>query len=406
MTAPRREVLPLRVLFFVEGFTDIRFVVGLSEICDLTMAVPARQYRESGLRERLAGSGARVGVVEIPGRRVEFQFRSLGYLLRHARHHDVILSQEVLRGSLNATVVGRLLGVPVVAYLGVAPVEYFRCRRERRQIGPVTAAIGEGVIRTLMTINGRLASHWVAMGPYLRELGARYCRESSVGSYYGVDTQVFRPVSAAEQRALRERLSLPAARFLVFLSSRISHEKDPETAIEATRLAREQGLDAVLINLSGGYRDFLALAASVGIPRDADWILARPAVDPRTEVAHYFQAANACVLASLAEGAAFSTLEALACGTPTVATAVGGMAVQLDGYARLVPRRDPQALANALLWIGSHPEEARSQALRGRDYVIREWERGRAFNELAALLRRVAAIEGDSSAAARDHGLP
>jgi hypothetical protein len=32
------------VLFVVEGFTDIRFVVGLSEICDLTMVVPARAY--------------------------------------------------------------------------------------------------------------------------------------------------------------------------------------------------------------------------------------------------------------------------------------------------------------------------------------------------------------------------
>ena len=35
--APRR----VRVLFLVEGFTDIRFVVGLSQICDLTMMVPA-----------------------------------------------------------------------------------------------------------------------------------------------------------------------------------------------------------------------------------------------------------------------------------------------------------------------------------------------------------------------------
>ena len=30
-----------RIVFFVEGFTDIRFVVGLSEICDLTLTVPA-----------------------------------------------------------------------------------------------------------------------------------------------------------------------------------------------------------------------------------------------------------------------------------------------------------------------------------------------------------------------------
>ena len=39
----------MRVLFFVEGFTDIRFVVGLSEICDLTLVTPARAFRESGL---------------------------------------------------------------------------------------------------------------------------------------------------------------------------------------------------------------------------------------------------------------------------------------------------------------------------------------------------------------------
>jgi hypothetical protein len=39
------QVPELRVLYFVEGFTDIRFVVGLSEICDLTMAVPAGPLR-------------------------------------------------------------------------------------------------------------------------------------------------------------------------------------------------------------------------------------------------------------------------------------------------------------------------------------------------------------------------
>ena len=33
MTTSRR----LKVLYFCEGFTDIRFVVGLSEICDLRM---------------------------------------------------------------------------------------------------------------------------------------------------------------------------------------------------------------------------------------------------------------------------------------------------------------------------------------------------------------------------------
>ena len=63
----------LKVLFFVEGFTDIRFVVGLSEVCDLFLTVPAAMYRSSGLDRRVAASGARLTVHEIPGGRLGFQ---------------------------------------------------------------------------------------------------------------------------------------------------------------------------------------------------------------------------------------------------------------------------------------------------------------------------------------------
>src|SRR5262245_35603876 len=142
-----------RVLFFVEGHTDIRFVVGLSAICDLTMAVPAGAYHESALKTRVQISGARVRVHEIAGGRLEFQARSFAYLWRVAPEFDVILSQEMLRGSLNATIVGRLRGVPVVTFMALPPLEYFRCRRERRQIGLFAAWAGETVIRTLVALN-------------------------------------------------------------------------------------------------------------------------------------------------------------------------------------------------------------------------------------------------------------
>src|SRR5262245_21591940 len=132
----------LRVLFFVEGYTDIRFVVGLSEVCDLTMAVPARAFEESGLKARVAGSSARVVVHEIAGGRASFQVRSLTYLWRVAPDFDVVLAQEMLRGSLNATVVGALRGVPVVTTMALPPVEYFRCRRERGRIGLLEAWAG------------------------------------------------------------------------------------------------------------------------------------------------------------------------------------------------------------------------------------------------------------------------
>jgi glycosyltransferase involved in cell wall biosynthesis len=379
----------LRVLFFAEGFTDIRFVAGLSEICDLTMVVPANEYRSSELDRRVNDLKLGANVVEIAGGRLKFQLRSLRWLWRNARHFEVILAQEVLRGALNANIAGALRGVPVVTYMGIAPLEYFRCRRERGQIGWLKAIAGEAIIRGLIAANGLLATRCLAMGPYLRTLAAKYSSRSELGLYYGVDTALFRPAAENERLALRARLNLPRDRFVVLLSSRISHEKDSETVLRAVNMVRERGLEAVLINLGGGWREFLQLAVKLGLTHPTEWVIGRPAVHPMTEVFDYFRAADVVALASLAEGAAYSTLEALACGTPVVATAVGGMAVQLEGHARLVPRGDAAAMADELLWVARNPQEARDQALKGREYVIREWDRTKAFSDLRHVLEDV-----------------
>ena len=81
-------------------------------------------------------------------------------------------------------------------------------------------------------------------------------------------------------------------------------------------------------------------------------------------------------------------LESLACGTPAVCTAVGGLARILPGYAMLTPRRDPEAMAAALQWTAEHRKEAREIALRGREMVVREWGHIDAFRELAAVLEQ------------------
>ncbi len=388
-----------RVLFFVEGFTDIRFVTGLSEIAELTLCVPAVAYAESGLRDRVAASGAHLHVAQIPGRRLAYQVRSFGWLWRHAQDFDVILSQELLRGSLNATLVGAARGVPVVTTMSLAPVEYFRCRRQRGQINPFTAWAGETVIRTLMTINGRLSKRCVALGTYIQSIAQTYCRRTVLGGYYGVDVDYFRPASDEEKCQARQRLDLPADAFIIFLASRISHEKDPETALRATARAREHGLNAVLLNLSGGFRDFLATAERIGLDGTGRWIIGRPAVHPMAEVADYFRAADAVVQPSLAEGLGLSPLEALACGIPVVATDIGGMATTLPGFARLVPLQDPEAMARELLWIAGHAAEAREQALRGRAMVARHWSRTKAFEDLARTLNDVIPATGATRAA-------
>jgi glycosyltransferase involved in cell wall biosynthesis len=387
------ETRRLRVLFLVDGFTDIRFVSGLSEIFDLTMVVPRESYRESGLGERIAGSRCPVSVSEIPGRRVAFQFRSLAYVWRCAHEFDAILALESLRGALSANLAALRRRVPVVTYVGTSPLEYFRCRRERRQIGRLKAIAGEMAIRLLLTINARLVTRCLAVGPYLHQVMAHYHPGVGMARHCGVDVQLLRPACTRERSRLRRELGLPPDKFVVLFASRVSHEKDPETVLRAVWLARSRGLDAVVLNLGGGYREFRALAREMALPGTNNWVIARPAVHPIAELPGYLKAADLLAQASLAEGAGFSPLEALACGTPVVASAVGGMAILLKGYARLTPRRDADAMADEILWVARNRQAARAQALAGREFIVSEWNREKAFAELSDVLREVCAVD-------------
>ena len=171
---------------------------------------------------------------------------------------------------------------------------------------------------------------------------------------------------------------------MILFPSRISHEKDPETVLKATAMARERGLDAVVMNLGGGFQDFLACARTLGLPECEEWVIGRPAVHPMKDLCEYMQAADVVVQASLAEGGGMSPLEALACGTPVVATRVGGMALTLPGIAQLTPPGDAVAMADAFQWVSHNTDAARQQALLGRDYVEATWSRGRAFAAIAA----------------------
>jgi len=377
----------MKVLYFCEGYTDIRFVVGLSEICDLTMAIPEHHLHESGLAARLAERSARVQVDAIKGGRLAFQWRSLLYLYSKLRSFDVVLSQEMGRGSLNATALGKVMGIPVVLYLGTSPVEYFRCRRLRGQVGAVRAWASETFLATAMKATGMLSSAVVTTGPYLKVLASRLAAHVYEGYYCGIDTNLFRPVSAGERATIRERLDFPKGKFVILFPSRISHEKDPETILKATAILRERGLDAAVMNLGGGFEDFLACARRLGLHECERWVMGRPAVHPMKNLCEYMQAADVVAQASLAEGGGMSPLEALACGTPVVATQIGGMALTLPGIAQLTPSGDATAMADAIEWVSKNTEPARRQALLGRDYVVATWSRGRAFAQITAALQ-------------------
>ncbi len=104
------------------------------------------------------------------------------------------------------------------------------------------------------------------------------------------------------------------------------------------------------------------------------------------------RAATIVCLPSRAEGVPMTLLEAMACGCAIVTTPVGGVAETVEGGAAvLVPPRDPDALAAAIVGLLGDP---------GRVAELRRDARRRAAERhaLAAQLDRVVSLWGDLAA--------
>jgi glycosyltransferase involved in cell wall biosynthesis len=156
----------------------------------------------------------------------------------------------------------------------------------------------------------------------------------------GVDLQQFRP---GDRRAARAELGLPAdSVILLATGTRFTRNvwKDYECLKAATRIVA-QALPVrhvVLLVLGDKSPETRAGAACVRfIEYEAD----------QSALARYYQAADVYVHAARVDTFPSSVLEALACGTPTVATAVGGIVEQIvngeTGF--VVSGGEPGALA-------------------------------------------------------------
>jgi glycosyltransferase involved in cell wall biosynthesis len=181
---------------------------------------------------------------------------------------------------------------------------------------------------------------------------------------HGVDLSVFRP---ADRAAARATLGLPQDEPVVLVASSgllqgawMDHET-LRTAIGAVA-ARRRGRPVHVVALGADHPDIRigeAVVRFAGYHRE-------PAA-----VARYQQAADIYVHAARVDTFPTMVIEALACGTPVVATTVGGIPEQVRSAAAagrpstepaaeptgvLVPPRDPDALAAAVTALLDDPE--------------------------------------------------
>ncbi len=182
------------------------------------------------------------------------------------------------------------------------------------------------------------------------ELGADPARVHMV--YNGVDAEVFRPGDRAEAR---RRIGINPTRTALLYAGNLLPVKGVDVLIDACAALSARGRDFDLhVVGKGPLRPTLeARAGQAGL---GDRVRFHGVV-PHDQLADWFRAASLFVLPSRSEGVPNVLLEAAACGTPFVATDVGGVSeVAHLGSSRLAPPEDPAALANAIEEMLSRPE--------------------------------------------------
>jgi glycosyltransferase involved in cell wall biosynthesis len=159
-------------------------------------------------------------------------------------------------------------------------------------------------------------------------------------------------------RAERERLGLHE-RYLVY-SGRYDARQDLATLLRAlaslTAAGRPDGLAedvpwpprVLLVGTSPEDRASLARAAA---KVDVGDVLAYAPTLPDDRLAALVRGARAAILPALSDATGLPALEAIACGTPVVASAVGALPEVVGGAGILVPPREPERLAAALTTI-------------------------------------------------------
>jgi len=198
----------------------------------------------------------------------------------------------------------------------------------------------------------------------------------------GVDISHFYPIPDDEAK---EFIGIQPCDHMLLFVGRIEPLKGIDTLIEALAIMRQQNV-IVCLSVVGGDPGSDPEAISAEMSRlqqlrevnglqDLVAFLGRRGQDT---LPYYYSASDAVVVPSHYESFGMVALEAMACGTPVVASQVGGLAFLVQdgvtGYT--VPVDDPQALAERLTSLVNDPdlrsEMGENAARFAREY---RWER-------------------------------
>lgn len=199
----------------------------------------------------------------------------------------------------------------------------------------------------------------------------------------GVDLGRFRPI---DKKAAKTKVGIPCGDANILFVGRIEPLKGVDTLLRAMSILQERHPEAIrntCLAIVGGdpWRDDLdtemarlqQLRADLGIHDLVTFLGAKD----QDILPYYYAAAEVVVMPSHYESFGMVALEAMAMGTPVIASEVGGLAhlIQPGVTGFHVPSRDPEALAARLLVLLTDKELRQKLGQQARAYAKQySWE--------------------------------
>jgi len=215
---------------------------------------------------------------------------------------------------------------------------------------------------------------------------AGFLERASEVIHHGVDCEMFSP--ASDKPALRAALNLPPDGVLIGCFGRIRHQKGNDLFIEAmcrALPAHPESRALVMGRATADNQEFLAgLKTRVAEAGLTERVIFRDEV-PIAQLADHFRALDIYVAPQRWEGFGLTPLEAMACGSPVVATRVGAFEeLVADGETgHLVDVEDLDAITAGVEHLLSDPE---TRAAWSRAAQARANDRFRLEQEAEAII--------------------
>jgi D-inositol-3-phosphate glycosyltransferase len=179
----------------------------------------------------------------------------------------------------------------------------------------------------------------------------------------GVDLFTFTPGTG--RKVAREKIGTPADALIVTFVGRIQPHKGPEVLIRATSelvkhspQMRSQLIVNIIGGASGANTEEVERLKELSTWLNIDDVIHFAPPVPRADLVHWYRAADLVCVPSYSESFGLVALEAQACGTPVVATAIGGLRTAVaDGISGvLVDGHDPKAWSSVIARLLHEPQ--------------------------------------------------